>query len=202
MKKLLIILLIIPVITYAQTTELLDFIAPFSDDVAAVKKGDSWGFINEKGAIVINFRDDLVLTEVDGYKYPVFKNNRCLISESKNGITYFGYIDKTGKTVIAPKFLNASNFNNNKAIVLDISKEKLGTNNLLGKNVVNYRYYEVIIDTNGNIEHYLNPQGAHIVLDKKFLRTTPPEITSKRISDNLYAVITENEKWKIVTANN
>ncbi len=202
MKKLLIILLIIPVIAYAQTTEQLDFIAPFSDDVAAVKKGDSWGFINEKGAIVINFRDDLVLTEVDGYKYPVFKNNRCLIYESKNGITYFGYIDKTGKTVIAPKFLNASNFNNNKAIVLDISKEKLGTNNLLGKNVVNYRYYEVIIDTNGNIEHYLNPQGTHIVLDKKFLKTTPPEITSKRISDNLYAVISENEKWKIVVINN
>lgn len=149
MKKLLIILLIIPVIAYAQTTEQLDFIAPFSDDVAAVKKGDSWGFINEKGTIVIAFRDDLVLSEIDGYKYPVFKNNRCLISQNKNGITYFGYIDKTGKTVITPKFLNASNFNNNKAIVLDITKEKLGTNSVLGKNVVNYRYYEVTIDSHG-----------------------------------------------------
>ncbi|MFI0431088.1 WG repeat-containing protein [Mariniflexile sp. HMF6888] len=202
MKKLLIILLIIPVVAYAQITEQLDFIAPFKDDIAAVKKGDSWGFINEKGAIVIDFRDDLVLTEVDGYKYPVFKNNRCLISENKNGITYFGYIDETGKTVIAPKFLNALNFNNNKAIVLDVIKEKLGTNNVLGKNVVNYRYYEVVIDIYGNIEHYLNPQGTHIVLDKKFLRTPPPEITSKRISDYLYAVITENKKWKIVVVNN
>ena len=201
MKKLLIILLFIPVIAYAQTTEQLDFIAPFSDDVAAVKKGDSWGFINKKGAIVIDFRNNLVLTEVDGSKYPIFKNNRCLISENKNGITYFGYINKTGKTVIAPKFLNATNFNNNKAIALDIAKEKLGTNKVLGKDVINYRYYEVIIDIDGSIEHYLNPEGIHITLDKKFLRT-PPEITSKRISDNIYAVITENKKWKIVVTTN
>ncbi|HJS00553.1 MAG TPA: WG repeat-containing protein [Flavobacterium sp.] len=201
MKKLLIILLIIPVIAYAQTTEQLDFIAPFSDDVAAVKKGDSWGFINKKGAIVIAFRNDLVLSEIDGYKYPVFKNNRCLISENKNGITYFGYIDKTGEKVIPPKFLNASNFNNNKAIVLEIAKEKLGTNNVLGKDVINYRYYEVTIDSNGNVENYLNPKGTHIVLNKKFLKT-PPKITSKKISNNMYAVITENKKWKIVVINN
>ena len=202
MNKLLIILLFIPVIAYSQTTEQLDFIAPFSNDIAAVKKGDSWGFINEKGIIFIDFRNDLVLTEGDGSKYPIFKNNRCLISENKNGITYFGYIDKTGKTVIAPKFLNATNFNNNKAIALDITKEKLGTNKVLGKDVINYRYYEVIIDIDGTIEHYLNPEGTHIVLDKKFLRTTPPKITSKRISDNIYAVITENKKWKIVVTTN
>lgn len=201
MKKLLIILLIIPVIAYAQTTEQLDFIAPFSDDVAAVKKGDSWGFINKKGIMVIAFRNDLVLSEIDGYKYPVFKNNRCLISENKNSITYFGYIDKTGKKVIAPKFLNASNFNNNKAIVLEIDKKKLGTNNVLGKDVINYKYYEVIIDSNGNVENYLTPKGIHIALNKKFLKT-PPKITSKRISNNIYAVITENKKWKIVVINN
>tara|TARA_R110002049_G_scaffold55337_3_gene153605 strand:- start:8118 stop:8723 length:606 start_codon:yes stop_codon:yes gene_type:complete len=201
MKKLLIILLLIPVFVFAQTTEQLDFVAPFNDGLAAVKKNSSWGFINDEGNLVIAFRNDLVLTKTDDYEYPVFNDNRCLISENKKGVTYFGYIDKTGKTAIAPRFLNALNFNNNKAIALDIIKEKLGNNDVLGKNVVNYRYFEVTMDSNGNVENYLNPKGVNVVLDRKFLRK-PPKITAKKISDNIYAVITENNRWKIVTVNN
>ena len=139
---------------------------------------------------------DLVLTETDGLKYPIFKNNRCLISKIKDGISYFGYIDKTGNTVIEPKFLNAINFNNNKAIALGILKEELGSNDILGKNVVSYRYFEVIIDTDGNVDTYLNPKGINVVLDKDYLKT-PPEITSKQISNNLFVVRTKNSKWMI-----
>ncbi|GAA4810215.1 WG repeat-containing protein [Litoribaculum gwangyangense] len=198
MKKLLIIFLLLPVLLLGQTTEELDFITPFHDGVAAVKKGNFWGFINEKGHVIIDFRDDLVSTEINGYKYPIFKNNRCLISEVKNGIIYFGYIDKTGKTVIEPKFLNAQNFDSNKTLALHLLKEELGNNEVLGKNVVNYRYYEVTIDIDGTVENYLNPKGTNIVLDKKFIRTLP-EITSKQISDNLYAVKVNNNKWKLVS---
>jgi hypothetical protein len=201
MKKLLIIFLLLPVFSLAQTIEELDFIAPLHDGIAAVKKGNSWGFINGKGNVIIDFRDDLVLTETDGYKYPIFKNNRCLISEVKNVIMYFGYIDKSGKTVIETKFLNAMNFDTTKTLALHVMKETLGNNEVLGKNVVNYRYYEVTIDINGTIENYLNPKGTNIVLDKKFIRTIP-NITSKQISDNLYAVKTENKKWKLVTFDN
>lgn len=201
MKKLLIIFLLLPVFSLAQTIEELDFIAPLHDGIAAVKKGNSWGFINGKGNVIIDFRDDLVLTETDGYKYPIFKNNRCLISKVKNGIMYFGYIDKSGKTVIETKFLNAMNFDTTKTLALYVMKETLGNNEVLGKNVVNYRYYEVTIDINGTIENYLNPKGTNIVLDKKFIRTIP-NITSKQISDNLYAVKTENKKWKLVTFDN
>lgn len=201
MKKQLFILLVIPVLAFAQTKEALDFVAPFNDGVSAVKKDNSWGFINDKGDIIIPFRNDLVLTQIDGNNYPVFKNNRCLISEKKEGISYFGYIDKSGKTVIEPSFLNASNFNNSKAIALHIIKEKLGNNDVLGKTIVNYRYYEVTIDVNGNIENYLNPKGLNVVLDKKFLRK-PPKITSKIISERIYAVMSENNKWKIVRVDN
>ena len=200
MKKILIILLLLPVFILAQTTEAFDFISPFSNDVAAIKKGDSWGFINDKGIIVIPLRDDLVLTKTNGYKYPIFKNNRCLISEEKEGIKYFGYIDKRGKTVIPAKFLNAYNFNNEEAIVLELIKEELGKNEILGKNIVYYRYYEVVIDCNGINRAFLNPKGVNVVLDKKFLRTIP-KITSKRVYDNVYAVLNENKKWTIVTTN-
>lgn len=196
MKKALITLLLIPVFALTQTLEELDFIAPFNDGVAAIKKDNSWGFINDKGAILINFRDDLVLTETDYGHYPEFNNNRCLISEEKEGILYFGYIDKRGKKVIETKFLNASNFNKNETIALQLIKKELGENDVLGKNVVNYRYYEVIIDTNGTIKNYLNPKGVNVVLDEKFLKK-PPKITSKLISDDLFATLNENNKWVI-----
>ena len=196
MKKALITLLLIPVFALTQTLEELDFIAPFNDGVAAIKKDNSWGFINDKGAILINFRDDLVLTETDYGHYPEFNNDRCLISEKKEGILYFGYIDKRGKKVIETKFLNASNFNKNETIALQLIKKELGENDVLGKNVVNYRYYEVIIDTNGAIKNYLNPKGVNVVLDEKFLKK-PPKITSKLISDDLFATLNENNKWVI-----
>lgn len=200
MRKILIILLLIPFFALTQTEEKLDFISTLHDGVAAVMKNNSWGFINDEGDLIIPYRNDLVLTETDGYKYPIFKNNRCLISKEKEGITYFGYIDKTGNTVIEPIFLNASNFNNNTAIALGLIKTEIGNNDLLGKNVVNYRYFEVTIDINGNVKNYLNPKGINIVLDKMFL-IKPPEITSKRISDSLYAVLDENKKWTVVAIN-
>ena len=196
MKKALITLLLIPVFALAQTNEALDFIAPFNDGVAAIKKDNSWGFINNKGAIIIDFRDDLVLTETDYGSYPVFKNNRCLISEKKDGILYFGYIDKTGKKVIQTKFLNALNFNDNVALALEILSQSRGNNDILDKPIVNYKYFEVTIDTEGKVKQYLNPEGINIVLDKKFLKN-PPKITSKRISDDLVATPNKNNKWVI-----
>ena len=195
MKKQLIIMLIIPVFVFAQTTEELDFISPFNDDIAAIKKDNSWGFINNIGDIVIPFREDLVLTENDGYKYPIFKNNRCLISENRNGIIYFGYIDKMGKTVIEPKFLNALNFDNNQALAIKLTTQTIGTNELLNKRVVYYKYFEVIINTDGGTKDYiLGP--INIVLDKKFLKQ-PPKITSKSISKDLVATVNKNGKWII-----
>ncbi|WP_242158920.1 WG repeat-containing protein [Aestuariivivens sediminis] len=202
MKNLFIILLICPFFVSAQITEELDYIAPFNDGVAAVQKGNSWGFINHNGLLIIDFRDDLVTTAMaDGYKYPVFNDDRSLISKKIDGILYFGYIDKTGKTAIVPQFLNASNFNNGQAIALHIIKERLGDNEVLGKNVVNYKYFEVIIDIEGNIVNYLNPKGVNVVLDKGYLQS-PPKITSRPITDDLYAVISGNKKWRIVSITN
>lgn len=67
---------------------------------------------------------------------------------------YYGYIDKTGKTVITPQFLNANNFQYGKALVLKVEKETIGYNDIFKKDVVNYHYFELVIDENGNtIDH-------------------------------------------------
>lgn len=200
MKKvviLLVILFLIPVFLGAQTIENLDFISPFNEGLCAIKKDNQWAFINQDGSIVINFRNDLVTSKFNDGNYPIFFNNRCLTKKEINGISYFGYIDSSGKTIIDTQFLNAQNFENNEAIVLKLTEELIGKNDVLGKNIVQYKYYEVSIDTNGNINQYLTPKGFNTVLDKTYLKTSP-EITSKKISDNLYAIYGENKNWTII----
>lgn len=190
------VIVLIPIIGLSQTEESFEFISPFSDEVAAVKKGTQWAFIDKDGAIIVDFRDDLVISESNDLSYPVFINDRCLIQIKKDGIKYFGYIDKSGKTIIEPKFLNAQNFKNNKAIVLELVKKNVGKNNLLDKNIVYYKYFEVVIDTEGKVLCYLNEKGTNVVLDKEFLRN-PPVFSSKIMSDNLVALLNENKEWVV-----
>ena len=199
MKKVIILLvavLLIPTFGNSQTIENLDYISPFHEGVSAIKKNNQWAFINKEGDIVINFRDDLVTTKSDDGNFPIFKSGRCLIVNSKEGISYFGYINNSGETVVEPRFLNATNFNNKTAIALELTKEEIGKNTALGKNMVNYKYFEVTIDVDGNVKNYLNPKGVTVVLDKKFLRE-PPKFMSMEISENLVAIKNEKGKWTI-----
>lgn len=204
MKKivlLFVVLFLTPVCIRAQPVENLDFISPFNEGLSAIKKDNQWAFINKEGAIVVNFRNDLVTTKCNDGEYPIFVNNRCLIVKVIGGISYFGYINTNGNVAIEPEYLNASNFIDNEAIVLKLIKEEIGENDVLGKNIVQYKYYDVILDTNGNIKQYLTPKGFNMVLDKKYLKK-PPKITSKRISNNLYAVVNKNKKWTIIKTMN
>lgn len=199
MKKTIILISLLSLITFfgnTQTTENLDYVSTFNEGLAAVKKGNQWAFINTNGQLVINFRSDLVSTESEDGTYPIFKNGRCLIEEKKEGISYYGYIDITGKEIIEPQFLNATNFKDEVAIVIYLVSEELGKNNLLGKDMVNYKYFEVAIDLQGAIITYLTKEGTTIILDKKSLKKSPA-ITSRLISKNLIAVKMENNKWTI-----
>jgi|31_taG_2_1085359.scaffolds.fasta_scaffold00238_9 hypothetical protein len=187
---------LIPFFGISQTIEDLDYVSSFNNGVAAIKKNNQWAFINKAGDIVIDYRNDLVETEfVDG-SYPIFQDGRCLIVTEKDGISYFGYINTLGKTVIKPRFLNATNFNNNLATALELDKEIIGRNPVLDKNIVYYKYYEVTINTDGIIKDYLTQKGVNIVLDKKFLRK-PPKFAAKQISDNLVIIKNEKGKWAI-----
>ncbi len=191
-------LLLFSAIICAQTIENIDYISDFNDGLAAIKKNNQWAFINKEGDIVIDFRNDLVTTKFNDGDFPIFYNERCLIKKEHEGISYFGYIDTYGKTVIESQYLNAYNFNNDEAIVLVLIKQEIGENEALGKNIVYYRYYEAVIDINGHVKVYLTPKGFNVVLDKQHLRT-PPKITSRRILDNLYAILNDNKKWTIQT---
>lgn len=201
MKKVILLLAFLSFVSIcsnAQTIKDIDYVSPFYEGYAAIKKGDQWAFIDKKGDIVVNFRGDLVITKSKDGSYPVFKSGRCLISTKKEGIKYFGYIDTKGNTVIKPEYLNADNFVKNRAIALKLLREDLGKNDVLGKNVINYRYYEVIINSKGEVISYLNEKGTNVTLDKEYLRK-PPKIKYQIISDNLVVYKNEDDTHSIKT---
>ncbi|MDB9720975.1 WG repeat-containing protein [Winogradskyella sp.] len=199
MKKatlLFLIFIIIPLFTQAQSVTNMDYVSPVHNDVAAIKKDGKWAFINTEGRIIINFRDDLVATKTESDTYPIFYNDRCKIVVVKDGISYFGFINNIGETVIKPQFLNVTNFNNGNAIALEVTKKVIAKNSALGKDIVNYSYYKVLINTDGEVTDYLS-HGINIVLDKDFLKAAP-QINTKRITEHLYAVKNKKNLWDII----
>lgn len=213
MKNVLIIcisVLIFPFIGFTQTIKDIDEITPFHEEIAAIRKDNKWAFINMAGEIIIDYRDDLVwfsnpemMTKKKDQKefisYPIFSEGLCLIKQMKNGIYYYGYINKKGKTSIAPEFLNATPFDKGYAIVLKMSKEELGRNHLLDKKIVSYSYDEVIIDPAGTVKMYLT-EPKHFTLTKNKVKW-PPAIESYFISSNLVAVKNKNHNWKLQVIN-
>ena len=196
MKTIFLTLLIIPILGIGQTIENIDFVSPFHDGLSAVKKGNSWAFIDQNGSIIIDFREDLVKTKTDGGYYPLFSNGKCIIAQKKDDILLYGFIDKKGNISIEPQFLNVLNFQSDKALALIVHKETIGYNDIFKKDVVNYHYFEVVIDENGNSLDHLTQLALHI--SPKYSKSKePPVITSKFISDNLIAVKSDENKWNL-----
>jgi len=185
---------------FAQDIKDLDFVAPFKDGMAAVQRDGNWGFIDESGTLVINFRNDVAMLPVDEEdksKFPYFKEGRCLIQKVEKGIPFYGFMDKSGKIVIDPVYINATNFKEGMAVVSELTKESLGTNELLDKRVVNYSFTEIAIDKSGKLLYFLtDPQ--HVTLDKKYLRKLP-KIKSTVLNEDLIAIPSKTTKnWTIM----
>ena len=74
MKNLIIIIICLQFhfVSFAQIFNDIDQATPFQGDIAAVKKGNQWGFINKKGVLVIDFRNDFVLTNNIDKMYLIF----------------------------------------------------------------------------------------------------------------------------------
>jgi len=195
---------IVPFLGYGQTIKDVDVITPFHEDLSAVKKNNQWAFINKDGEKVIDYRNDLVATsnkyvsdtkDVTSVAYPRFNDGRCLVRKLIDDVYYYGYIDKTGKEIIAPKYLNATSFSNGHAIVIKFAKNKVGNNNVLGKRVVTYKLEEYIIDTSGKLVLYLD--NARNSIPSRIKNKIPPSFYSKFLAPHIIAVKNKNKKWDI-----
>lgn len=199
MKKLIVVLVVfmmLPLTVISQDVKNIDFISPFYDGLAAIEKSGEWAFIDETGNIVVDYRSDLVLNSFGDESYPIFNSGRCLIVKKEEGISYFGFIDKAGNTIIEPQFLNATSFNNGMAIVLQLHKNVIGNNDVLDKQMIDYCYTKNVININGEAIMYLSEKPTHVTLSKDYVGV-PPKIGAKFISEKLIAIKHDDNKWII-----
>jgi len=204
MKNLILgILISIPFMLFAQEQKEFDFVANQENGFTAVKKANNWGFLDNKGDIVVSLRSDLIHNEnpeidkigVEGIRYPQLIDERAIIKKQENGINYYGFINAEGKTVIEPIYLNVSNFSDGKALALKVEQERLGENQLLGKGVVSYKYDVVLINKEGEVENYLEGPFPVTIAEEKLREA--PAINAKWLSENVVSVKGPNGKWKI-----
>ena len=202
-----IVIILFPFSMMSQEIKNIDFIAPFHEDLSAVKKGDQWAFVTTKGEKVIDFRNDLVWdVKVNSTvkkntapkDYPFFSDGRCLIKQEKEGITYYGYIGKTGKVIIEPNYIGATHFDNGHAIVLKLFREELSSTTVLNKKIVQFSYSEIVIDpANNYIEHIRGP--INLVFSKDKMKN-PPLIQSYFVTSSLVAMQEEKTgKWQLIS---
>ena len=84
---------------------------------------------------------------------------------------------------------------NSFAVVMNFTKEVVGKNKLLNKDVVNYELEEFVIDLNGKaMTQILNPR--HFVPDKMKLGKTPA-LTASLIGERMVSVKIAEKKWEI-----
>jgi len=206
MKNILILLVIflVPTILFSQELTDLDEIAPYSEGLAAVRKGNQWGFMDKHGELVINFRDDLVWNkeandselDITGVRYPQFKNGRCLIQEllKEEEIWVYGFIDTSGNTVIKPEFMNVTQFNQGYVVGIMMTKTFRGKNNFQ-LNLYQYSFSEVVVDTAGDIMRLISKRD-HILMTKR--RYELPLLRAKLVNPELVLVKNNKDKWEIL----
>lgn len=183
-------------------SDFLDEIAPFSEGLAAVRKGNQWGFINQQGELVIDFRGDVYTstqvdqsrTDVLGIKYPMFNEGLCLIQSTvEDGVPVFGFIDTSGKVVIEPQFLNIFPFEDGFTTAVLFDKSFKGENEFKLK-IYEYKFFDVGVSTTGEITDFFEKRD-HIQMTRK--RYKMPEIGAKMLTKNLVATHKLGQGWSI-----
>lgn len=180
----------------------IDEIAPFSEGLAGVRQGNQWGFINAKGALVIDYRDDVYWNEnadtsrsdISGVRYPVFQEGRCLITKNvEDGVPLYGFMDTKGNTVIEPQFLNVYPFKNGYTTGVLFDKTLKGQNEFK-LNIYEFKFFDVLLDTSGEIDEFLE-RRQNIQMTKK--RYQVPSIGAKYLAEGLVGVHIKDQGWEI-----
>ncbi len=202
MTRILLVLLLLPFITQAQDIRGLEEIAPFSEGLAAVRKGDQWGFIDKSGALVIDFRSDLVWQEdasgsqdVAGIRNPQFRDGRCMIRKmlEEEQIPVYGFIDTNGKVVVEPEYLNVTEFEDGYAVGILLTKTFRGENKFQLR-IYDFKFSEVILNTQGEIMRLVEQRDN---IQMSYKRYTLPKLNSKLLGPGLLAVKDKANTWEI-----
>lgn len=136
----------------------------FSEGLAAVEKGEKWGFINTSGRIAIacqydnvtEFREGLAAVEIDGNWHYIDQRGKSVFEEVYEDALYFseglaavkkdgkwGFIDKNGNLKIDFQYEDAGNFSEGKAAVANTidGYQKWAYINANNEVVIDYKLY-------------------------------------------------------------
>jgi hypothetical protein len=110
----------------------------FAEEIAVAENADEWFFINPGGEITKTFSKDEVFFNYNVTKR--FSEGLIAVHDFKTG--KFGFMNRSGEFVIAPKFENAANFSEGLArvSVIENQKESLGFINPEGEFVIEPRF--------------------------------------------------------------
>ena len=156
---------------YVITDSIYPRVLPFSEDLAMVKKGSRYGYIDRDGNMVIenkfrkasSFSEGKATATIKGGRFGyIGTDGEWLIEPAyrealdfSEGLApvkpgnLFGYIDETGSVVIKPAWLRASLFINGTAVVFN--KDGFGLIDRSGKELLKCRYNRITPpDTNNN----------------------------------------------------
>lgn len=212
MKKFIItafVMLMLPNLFYSQTVKNIDEIAPFSEGLAAVRQGNQWGFINEEGQMVINFRNDIYWNkdadtskkDISGVQYPMFNEGRCLITKIvEDGVPVYGFIDTKGNVILEPQLLNVYPFKNGFTTAVLFEKSMKGKNEF-NLDIYEFKFHDVMLDTSGKIVEFFNRRYNIQMTKKRYQR---PSVGVKQLSKGLVGVHTQDQGWEVrkITLNN
>ncbi len=204
MKRIIVVFMVVlalPVMAFSQDLKGIDEIAPFSDGLAAVRQGNQWGFINQEGALVIDFRSDLLWnkdantsrSDIKGVRYPMFKEGKCIVWKMEGDIPLYGFMDKTGVVVIEPQFLNVRSFENGYTTGVLFRKVLMGQNEIK-MSVFDYKFNDVLMDSSGKIVEFFG-ERENIQMRKN--RYELPSIWVNKLSDKAVAVKTKGKGWDV-----
>ena len=213
MKSVFLILSIVLALPYSGNTqsiktlnkplmEGLDEVTPYHDGLAALRKGSRWAFIDMDGNLVIDFRGDLVWKEnadpeaygVNAVPYPRFQDGRCMFEAAgDDDIPVYGFIDRQGKTVIAPEYLNLTEFRDGYAVGIFVKKTFRGKNKFQ-LNIFDYSFMEAVLNPQGEIVWPIG-ERQNILMQKR--RYELPSLNARIIGNGLLVVKTEQGTWEI-----
>ena len=184
----------------------LEEVSPFNEGLAAVRKGNQWGFIDKNGTLIIDFRSDLVWSpdadtskaDVTGIRYPKFSDGMCMTRGlSPEGIPLYGFINSKGEQIIENEFVNMTPFKEEKAIGIYAKKTFRGQNEIKLQ-VFDYSFIEVLINTKGEILWPIRERDNILMSPRRF---ELPPLRAKLLSETLMASKNEGNKWEIYQIN-
>lgn len=197
----------------------------FSDGLSAIEKDNLWGFMNEKGEIVIEpqysfvqmFHEDAAWVKKDDHIFFIDKGGNPIIDTDtwkdydfefsegllavKNNDNKWGFIDKKGNIVIEPQWDEAQSFSNGLAAIS--LNGKYGYINTSGQLIITPTWeYVSKFNESGTafvIQDMDNPEVGFINTKGEYTATT--QYTACRgYGENLLTVC-QNGKWGFIDVN-